>query len=74
MLKICILASSSSGNCTFIGNGHTRILIDAGISGREICARLRAIGETPEALDAVLVSHEHGDHVGGLLPILRKSN
>ena len=47
--------------------------MDAGLSGREIFARLRAIGESPESLDAVVVSHEHGDHVCGLLPVLRKS-
>lgn len=57
----------------FIGNGHTRILVDAGISGKEICQRLEAIGEKPEALDAVLVTHEHGDHVCGLIPVLKKS-
>jgi phosphoribosyl 1,2-cyclic phosphodiesterase len=57
----------------FIGNGHTRILIDAGLSGREICERLEAIGENVGALDAVVISHEHGDHVCGLLPVLRKS-
>ena len=47
----------------FIGNGHTRILVDAGISGRDICTRLEAIGEKPESLDAVLITHEHPDHV-----------
>jgi phosphoribosyl 1,2-cyclic phosphodiesterase len=57
----------------FIGNGHTRILIDAGLSGKEICDRLADIGEHVSGLDAVLISHEHGDHVCGLLPVLRKS-
>lgn len=57
----------------FLGTEHTRILIDAGVCGREIRERLTAIGESVEALDAVLVSHEHGDHVCGLLPVLRKS-
>lgn len=73
IVRICILASSSAGNCTFIANGHTRILVDAGVSGREICERLSAIGESIENLDAVLVTHEHGDHVCGLIPILKKS-
>lgn len=47
--------------------------MDAGLSAREICERLAAIGESPESLDAVLVSHEHGDHVCGLLPLLKKA-
>jgi phosphoribosyl 1,2-cyclic phosphodiesterase len=50
------------------------VLIDAGISRREIIARLAAIGELPQALDAVLISHEHSDHVCGLLPLLTKFN
>jgi phosphoribosyl 1,2-cyclic phosphodiesterase len=66
-----VLASSSSGNATFIGTENTRILIDAGLSRRDIFARLAAIGESPEDLDAVVISHEHGDHVCGLIPILR---
>ena len=72
ILKICVLASSSSGNSTFIGTENTRILIDAGLSKREIFARLAAIGESPEDLDAVVISHEHSDHVCGLIPILRQ--
>jgi phosphoribosyl 1,2-cyclic phosphodiesterase len=50
------------------------VLIDAGVSRREIITRLAAIGECPEALDAVLVSHEHTDHVAGLLPLVKKFN
>lgn len=71
-MKICILASSSSGNSLFITDGRTRILVDVGLSCREIVQRLRDIGECHDALDAVLVTHEHGDHVCGLLPLLRK--
>jgi len=73
IVRICILASSSAGNATFVRTNHTRILIDAGLSGRETFARLEAIGESPESLDAVLLTHEHGDHICGLLPVLRKS-
>ena len=72
MVKICVLASSSSGNSTFVGTENTRILIDAGLSKREIFARLAAIGESPEDLDAVVISHEHCDHVCGLIPLLRE--
>jgi len=66
ILKLCVLASSSSGNCTFIGTDRTRILIDAGLSRRETQARLQAIGESLETIDAILVTHEHSDHISGL--------
>jgi phosphoribosyl 1,2-cyclic phosphodiesterase len=71
IVKLCVLASGSSGNCTFIATGSTRILVDAGLSRREIASRLEAIGERPEALDAILVSHEHSDHVSGLPVLVR---
>ncbi len=70
-VKVCILASSSSGNCTFISTGKTRILIDAGLSRKETFARLEAIGEDPHQLDDILISHEHCDHIAGL-PVLAK--
>ncbi len=73
-VKVCILASSSSGNCTFISTGKTRILIDAGLSRRETFARLEAIGEDPQQLDAILVSHEHSDHICGLPVLAKKPN
>jgi phosphoribosyl 1,2-cyclic phosphodiesterase len=66
-----VLASGSAGNATFIATARTRILIDAGLSYRELARRLAAIGEDPAALDAVLITHEHSDHVSGL-PVLMK--
>ena len=71
IVKICILASSSSGNCAFIATGRTRILVDAGLSKRETEARLNAIGESLDSIDAILVSHEHSDHVSGLGAVSR---
>lgn len=73
IVKICVLASSSSGNCTFIRGGRTKLLVDAGLSRKETFARLAAIGEDPETLDAILVTHEHSDHVCGLIPLARKT-
>lgn len=68
-LKICVLASGSRGNCTFISTPSTRILIDAGISGRETIRRLGLLGVAVEEIDAILVGHEHTDHTTGL-PVL----
>src|SRR5271155_3176330 len=71
MLKVCVLASSSSGNCTFIRTDKTRLLIDAGLSKRDTLARLAAIGESVDDLDAILITHEHSDHVAGLGALAR---
>jgi phosphoribosyl 1,2-cyclic phosphodiesterase len=72
-LKLCVLASGSSGNCTFIGTERTRILIDAGLSARKTAERLAQIGEQMEHIDAICVSHEHGDHIAGLR-VLQKNH
>lgn len=66
-----MLASGSSGNATLVASERTRVLVDAGLSAREIERRLAAIGESLERVDAVLVSHEHGDHIAGL-PVLAR--
>ncbi|HUA21889.1 MAG TPA: MBL fold metallo-hydrolase [Bryobacteraceae bacterium] len=69
-----MLASSSSGNSTFICTEKTRILVDAGLAKRDILARLAAIEEDAEKLDAILVTHEHSDHVSGLVTLARQLN
>ena len=71
MIKVCILASSSSGNCALVATGRTRVLVDAGLSKRETFQRLAAIGEAPESIDAILITHEHSDHVSGLITLAR---
>ncbi|MBV8070291.1 MAG: MBL fold metallo-hydrolase [Acidobacteriaceae bacterium] len=71
MVKICILASSSAGNSAFIATERTRLLIDAGLSRRELKKRLAAIGEDIANIDAVLVTHEHSDHTNGLSALVR---
>lgn len=65
-MKLCTLASSSSGNCALVSHGRTHILIDAGISLRRITKSLKALEVSPKELTAVLVTHEHTDHISGL--------
>jgi phosphoribosyl 1,2-cyclic phosphodiesterase len=65
-LRLAVLGSGSSGNATLVASERTRVLVDAGLSRREILKRLAALGEPAEALDAILITHEHTDHVSGL--------
>ena len=67
-----MLASGSSGNAALLATGKTRILVDAGLSMKELAKRLASIGENLEALDAILITHEHTDHVSGL-PVLARN-
>ena len=71
-VSFCVLASGSSGNAAFFSTGNTRILVDAGLSMKELARRLALIGESLESIDAILISHEHSDHVSGL-PVLARS-
>jgi phosphoribosyl 1,2-cyclic phosphodiesterase len=72
IIKVCILASSSAGNSVFIASSRTRVLVDVGLSRREITKRLASIGESVESLDAILVTHEHSDHISGLVSMAKK--
>lgn len=72
IVRLSVLASGSSGNCTFIATERTRLLVDAGLSAREIERRLAASGERLDRLDAILITHEHSDHVAGLPVLSRK--
>ncbi len=71
IVRFCVLASGSSGNSAFLSTSKTRILIDAGLSLKELTRRLAEIGESPEDLDAVLITHEHSDHIAGLNRLIR---
>ncbi|MDB6120693.1 MAG: beta-lactamase domain protein [Verrucomicrobiaceae bacterium] len=66
MLKLTILGSGSSGNCTVVSTDHTTLLVDAGLSAKQITLRLEAAGFDPASLDGILLTHEHGDHTAGL--------
>ncbi len=65
-LRTCALASGSKGNAIYISDGNTSILIDAGLSGKEIARRMKSRDLDPEKLDGILVSHEHSDHIRGV--------
>ncbi len=74
MIKFCSLFSGSSGNALFIGTERTKLLIDAGLSGKRILEALCSIGENPAELSAILISHEHVDHVRGAGILSRKQD
>ena len=70
-MKLSVLGSGSTGNAVLIVAGKTRVLVDAGLSAKELARRLALVGEDIHGLDGVLVTHEHGDHIGGLRVLLR---
>src|SRR6478672_2781512 len=72
IVKFCVLASGSSGNAALLATEKTRILVDAGLSMRELRRRLASIGESLDDIDAILITHEHSDHVSGL-PVLARN-
>ncbi len=71
-VTVSLLASGSRGNCALVSSARTRILVDAGVSCRETFKRLRSLGEDPQALSAILITHEHSDHVYGLATLAKK--
>lgn len=73
-VSVSVLASGSRGNSTIIESSQARILVDAGISCRETFKRLKSIGLDPRTLSAVLITHEHSDHVSGLATLAKKLN
>jgi phosphoribosyl 1,2-cyclic phosphodiesterase len=66
MIGFCPLASGSKGNCVYLGTANTKVLIDAGISAKAIKARLEEINVDLGDIDAILITHEHNDHIQGL--------
>jgi len=70
-LKLCVLASGSSGNCIYVASETTHILVDAGLSCRETTRRLAQVGLESSRLQAICLTHEHADHCSGL-PVLQR--
>lgn len=73
-MRFCSIASGSSGNCIYIGHASTHLLVDAGISGKRIEEGLQQVGVAPENLSAILITHEHSDHIQGIGVLARKYN
>jgi phosphoribosyl 1,2-cyclic phosphodiesterase len=71
-VQLTILGSGSGGNCAYLETDQTRLLIDAGLSARQIRRRLASIGRAPETLDGILITHEHSDHISGLAGLAGK--
>ena len=70
-IKLCSLFSGSSGNSTYIGTDKTHILVDSGLSGVKVKKALKCVGVEPSDLDAIVITHEHTDHVRVLVFYLR---
>ncbi len=64
-MEVAALASGSSGNCFYVGNEKSAVLIDAGISSKQIVERLHALKKSPEKIRGIFITHEHSDHIRG---------
>ncbi len=71
-VRLTILGSGSAGNCAYLETESTRILVDAGFSGKQIRERLAGIARSPETLHGILITHEHSDHINGLTGLASK--
>lgn len=73
-MRLCSLYSGSSGNCIYVGSEKTHVLVDVGMSAKKITEALQEIDMKPEEIDAVMITHEHVDHIAGLGVFMRKFN
>ena len=73
-MKLCSIASGSSGNCIYVGSNRTNLLVDAGVSAKRIEFGLNGIDIQPDSLEGILITHEHSDHISGLGILARKYN
>lgn len=71
-VSVTMLASGSRGNCAMVSSASTKILVDAGISCRETFKRMKSLGDDPHSLSAILITHEHSDHIYGLATLAKK--
>ena len=71
-MKLCSIASGSSGNCIYVGSQNTNLLVDAGVSAKRIENGLNGIDIQPDSIQGILITHEHSDHVSGLGILARR--
>ncbi len=71
-MRLCSIASGSSGNCIYVGSDSTHLLVDAGISGKRVEFGLNSIDMTTQDIQGILVTHEHSDHIKGLGVLARR--
>jgi len=71
-VTVSMLASGSRGNCAIVASTRTKILVDAGVSCRETFKRMKTLGDDPHSLSAILITHEHSDHIYGLSTLAKK--
>lgn len=71
-MRICSIASGSSGNCIYVGSDATHLLVDVGISGKRTEAGLKELDLSMQDIDGIFITHEHTDHIAGLGVLARK--
>jgi len=71
-VSVSMLASGSRGNCAIVASANTKVLVDAGISCRETFKRMKSLGDDPRSLSAIVITHEHCDHICGLATLEKK--
>ncbi len=74
MIEFAVLASGSKANCCYVSDGTTRLLVDCGLSAKQIALRLESIGVEADSIDGILISHEHEDHVRGARVFIKRHN
>jgi phosphoribosyl 1,2-cyclic phosphodiesterase len=73
-MRVCNLASGSKGNCTYVESDYVRILVDIGVSAKYVVDNLTELGVAPESIDVILITHEHSDHIKGVVNFAKKYN
>ena len=71
-MRVCNFASGSKGNCTYVEGGDAKLIIDIGVTARYVVECLDEMGVNPAAIDAILITHEHSDHIKGVLTFAKK--
>lgn len=71
-MRICPIASGSSGNCIYVGSENTHLIVDCGLSGKRTTAGINSLDLSMDDISAILITHEHSDHIGGLGVLARK--